>query len=82
MGAILEIIGWIGIIAVLAVMGLFVLASHDANVMWIILPWAAPSLFGSVMVIAFGQMVQHLAATRREAEKQTALLQQIADRRA
>lgn len=74
MGALLEIVGWLILLAVLVVLILIAVNARDTISIWVILTWALPSLFGAILIIAFGQVVSHLKAMRDQAEKQTLLL--------
>jgi hypothetical protein len=82
----LEIIGSLGVSAVLLVMIMIVGNSGGGSATAItilgLLPWAVPAVVGFIIIAAFGNMLGQLKAIRAATERQAAVFQAIADRRA
>lgn len=78
MGKALEIIGWLIMIGVMAVMVFIASRAPNNSVIYFMLPWAIPSIIGGLLVAAFGRMLQELQSTREQAERQSMLLDEIA----
>jgi hypothetical protein len=46
-----------------------------------VLPWAFPAIAGGLLLVAFGAMLDHLAAIRSAADRQADIFQQLLERR-
>lgn len=69
----LEIVGAIGVIAVLLIMAVVLVNSAGSTrtiMLAAMLPWALPAIVGSVVIAAFGSMLGHLKAIRELLERQ------------
>lgn len=81
----LEVIGSLGVVAVLLVMMIMLGNSGGgaaASIVFLgLLPWAVPAIFGCILVVAFGNMLAQLKAIRAASERQVELFQSIMDRR-
>jgi predicted permease len=81
MGPILEVIGWVLLIAVcgaLFIALLIVPYAGNAGDVWMVLSSLLSYLFGSILIIAFGQAVAHLKTMKDHAIRQTEILERIA----
>ncbi|MDM9627246.1 hypothetical protein QTL95_15165 [Rhizobium sp. S152] len=78
MAKILQIIGVLIVLAVLIALLFLVAIGSSASVLFVALPWAIPSIVCGILIAAFGSMLEQLVAIRLTAEKQTAILEEIA----
>ncbi len=64
-----------------AVLGLIALIgqSRSADEVWQALPGVLSAMVGGVIVAAFGTMLEHMTVLRQEAEKQTKILEKLAN---
>lgn len=81
----LQVVGWIGIVAVLFVV-LVVVANAGRGQYAILafmgtLAWALPSVVGFVIIAAFGNMLSQLKAIRASSEHQAMMFAEIMDSR-
>ncbi|WEX79005.1 hypothetical protein PYH37_003978 [Sinorhizobium numidicum] len=81
MGKFLEILGGIVTIGTLALTAT-TLTPLDIRTLLTVLPWAFPAIAGGLILVAFGAMLDHLAAIRTASERQAEIFQQLLDRRA
>ncbi|MDK1492297.1 hypothetical protein QN219_19885 [Sinorhizobium sp. 7-81] len=82
MGKFLEFLGGIITIGTLALLAMTLIPSLDIRTLLAVLPWAFPAIAGGLILVAFGSMLDHLAAIRSAAEKQADIFQKLLDRRA
>lgn len=77
----LEVIGSLGVCAVLIIMMLMVGNSGggDATLLMILglLPWAVPAIIGFIIIAAFGNMLGQLKAIRTASERQAEMFAEI-----
>lgn len=77
----LEVIGSLGVCAVLIIMMMLVGNSGggDATLLMILglLPWALPAIIGCVIIAAFGNMLGQLKAIRTASERQAEMFAEI-----
>lgn len=78
MGKALEVVGWILIIASLAI-ALFAGRSTTLGHL-VVAAYLFPVIFAGMMIVAFGNMLTQLAALRASSERQEVHLSAIADR--
>ena len=85
MGRFLEVIGALGVVAVLLVVMIMLGNSGGGAAAGIVLlgtlPWALPAIFGCILVVAFGNLLAQVKAIRAASERQVELFQSIMDRR-
>lgn len=82
MGKFLEFLGGAVTIGTLVLVALMLLSSPDITTLLAILPWAFPAIAAGLLLVAFGAMLDHLAAIRAAAEKQAEIFRQLLERRA
>lgn len=77
----LEVIGSLGVCSVFIIMMLMVGNSGggDATILMILglLPWAAPTIIGFIIIAAFGNMLGQLKAIREASERQAEMFAEI-----
>ena len=77
----LEVIGMVGICAVLIIMMIVVGNSGGGTAtmltLFSLMPWAVPAVIGCVMIAAFGNMLGQLKAIRDASEKQAEMFAEI-----
>ncbi len=85
MDKLLEIIGMIGVCAVLIIMMMVVGNSGGGTATMLtllsLLPWAVPAIIGCIIIAAFGNMLGQLKAIREASEKQAEVFQTILERK-
>ena len=81
MGRFLEFLGGAIVIGTLILLVLNLFPSPDTETLVAILPWAFPAISGGLILVAFGAMLDHLAAIRSAAERQADIFQQLLERR-
>ena len=81
----LEVIGAIGVCAVLLIMTVIVGNSGGGSATAItilgLLPWGVPAIVGFIIIAAFGNMLGQLKAIRTATERQAEIFQSMVDRR-
>ncbi|MBB4189555.1 putative membrane protein [Sinorhizobium terangae] len=82
MGTFLEFLGGVIAIGTLALLAMTLIPSLDIRTLLAVLPWAFPAIAGGLILVAFGSMLDHLAAIRSAAEQQAEIFQKLLDRRA
>lgn len=80
----LQVIGWVGVAAVVLAM-LVVTVVIGSNAYWYLalantLSWAVPAALGFLLVAALGQVLAQLKAIRIATERQSALFQAMIER--
>ncbi|MQW86183.1 hypothetical protein [Sinorhizobium saheli] len=81
MGKFLEFLGGAIVLGTLALVAMTLVPSLDMKTLVTILPWAFPAVAGGLILVAFGSMLDHLAAIRSASEKQAEIFQQLLERR-
>jgi hypothetical protein len=81
MGKFLEFLGGVIVIGTLVLLAMTLIPSFDMNTLVAILPWSFPAIAGGLILVAFGSMLDHLAAIRSAAERQADIFQQLIERR-
>jgi uncharacterized membrane protein len=81
MGRFLEFLGGAIVIGTLVLLALTLVPSPDVKTLVAVLPWAFPAIAGGLLLVAFGAMLDHLAAIRSAADRQADIFQQLLERR-
>ncbi|PST24197.1 hypothetical protein C7U60_09795 [Mesorhizobium plurifarium] len=81
MGRFLEFLGGTIVVGTLVLLGMTLVPASDVKTLVAALPWAFPAIAGGLLLIAFGAMVDHLAAIRSASERQADIFRQLLERR-
>ncbi|MCA1494644.1 hypothetical protein [Sinorhizobium alkalisoli] len=81
MGKFLEFLGGAVTIGTFLLVATTLVPSPDIGNLIPILPWAFPAIAGGLLLVAFGAMLDHLAAIRIAAEQQAEIFRQLLERR-
>lgn len=81
MGKFLEFLGGAITIGTILLMAMTLVPSPDLGNLIAILPWVVPAIAGGLLLVAFGAMLDHLAAIRVAAEEQADIFRQLLERR-
>ncbi|MDW9550853.1 hypothetical protein [Sinorhizobium meliloti] len=69
------------VIGTLVLLAMTLVPSPDVKSLVAVLPWAFPAVAGGLLLVAFGAMLDHLAAIRSAADRQADIFQQLLERR-
>lgn len=81
MGKFLEFLGGAITIGTLLLVLMTLVPARDVDSLLAILPWAFPAIASGLLLVAFGAMLDQLAAIRAAAERQTEIFEQLLERR-
>lgn len=81
MGKFLEFLGGAITIGMLVLMTMMLVPSPDIDTLIAALPWAFPAIAGGLILVAFGAMLDHLAAIRAASQRQAEIFEQLLARR-